>query len=31
MTMKEKLEIHGRIEAENRRKLQEWKERRKSA
>lgn len=26
MTMKEKLEMHRRIEAENRRKLKEWKE-----
>lgn len=31
MTMKEKLEMHKRIEAENRRKLKEWKERRKVA
>ena len=31
MTMKEKLEMHRRIEAENRRKLKEWKERRKLA
>ena len=31
MTMNEKLEIHRRIEAENRRKLKEWKERRKTA
>lgn len=26
MTMKEKLKIHAEIEAENRRKLKEWKE-----
>ena len=26
MTMKEKLKIHAEIEAENKRKLQEWKE-----
>lgn len=26
MTMKEKLEMHKRIEAENERKQQEWKE-----
>lgn len=26
MTMKERLEIHRRIEAENKRKLDEWKE-----
>ena len=26
MTMKEKLKIHIRIEAENKRKLDEWKE-----
>ncbi len=26
MTMKEKLEVHRQIEAENRRKLKEWKE-----
>ena len=26
MTMKEKLEMHKRIEAENKRKLKEWKE-----
>ena len=31
MTMKEKLAMHRRIEAENRRKLKEWKERRKLA
>ena len=31
MTMKEKLEMHKRIEAENQRKLKEWKERRKVA
>ena len=31
MTMKEKLEMHKQIEAENQRKLKEWKERRKSA
>ena len=29
MTMKERLEIHRRIEAENKRKLKEWKEGRK--
>ena len=29
MTIKEKLEMHKRIEAENRRKLKEWKEGRK--
>ena len=29
--MREKLEIHRRIEAESKRKLKEWKERRKSA
>lgn len=29
--MKERLEIHRQIEAENERKLKEWKERRKSA
>lgn len=26
MTMKEKLEVHRKIEAENARKLKEWKE-----
>lgn len=26
MTMKEKLKIHAEIEAENKRKLKEWKE-----
>lgn len=26
MTMKEKLEVHRQIEAENKRKLKEWKE-----
>ena len=26
MTMKQKLEIHRQIEAENERKLKEWKE-----
>lgn len=31
MTMKEKIRIHIQIEAENKRKLKEWKERRKSA
>ena len=31
MTMKEKLAIHREIEAENRRKLTEWKERREIA
>ena len=31
MTMKERLEMHKRIEAENQRKLKEWKERRKAA
>ena len=31
MTMKEKIKIHAEIERENRRKLKEWKERRKSA
>lgn len=31
MTMKEKLAMHKRIEAENQRKLKEWKERRKAA
>ena len=29
MSMKERLEIHRQIEAENRRKLTEWKEGRK--
>ena len=29
MTMKEKLEMHRRIEAENKRKLREWKENKK--
>lgn len=28
MTLREKLEIHRQIEAENQRKLREWKERR---
>ena len=31
MTMKEKLAIHKAIEASNRRKLVEWKSRKKSA
>jgi hypothetical protein len=31
MTMKERLEVHRKIEAENKRKLKEWKERRKTA
>ena len=31
MTMKERLEVHRQIEAENERKLKEWKERRESA
>ena len=31
MTMKEKLKIHAEIEAESKRKLAEFKERRKSA
>ena len=26
MTMKERLEVHRKIEAENKRKLKEWKE-----
>lgn len=29
MSMKEKLQIHKQIEAENKRKLKEWKEGRK--
>lgn len=29
MSMKEKLKIHAEIEAENKRKLKEWKEGRK--
>lgn len=29
MSMKERLEVHRRIEAENARKLKEWKEGRK--
>ena len=29
MTMKERLKIHSQIEAENARKLKEWKEARK--
>ena len=29
MTMKERLEVHRQIEAENGRKLKEWKEGRK--
>ena len=29
--MKERLEVHRKIEAENKRKLKEWKERRKAA
>ena len=31
MTTKEKIRIHVQIERENRRKLKEWKEGRKSA
>ena len=31
MSIKEKIRIHIQIERENRRKLKEWKERRKSA
>lgn len=31
MTVREKLEIHRQIVAENERKLKEWKERRKTA
>lgn len=31
MTMKEKLEMHRKIEQDNQRKLKEWKERRKAA
>jgi hypothetical protein len=31
MTIKERLELHRQIEAENERKLKEWKERRKAA
>jgi hypothetical protein len=31
MTIKERLEVHRQIEAENERKLKEWKERRKTA
>ena len=31
MTIKERLKIHGEIEAENKRKLNEWKERSKEA
>lgn len=31
MTMKERLKVHREIERENRRKLKEWKEGRKSA
>ena len=31
MTMKEKIRIHRQIEAENTRKLKEWKKRRKVA
>ena len=31
MTMKERLKIHKQIVEENKRKLKEWKERRKSA
>ena len=30
MTMKERLEVHRKIEAENARKLKQWKEGRKS-
>jgi hypothetical protein len=30
MTMKEKLEMHKRIEAENKRKMNEWKEEQKN-
>ena len=31
MTMKEKLEVHRQIEAENKRKLEEWKKGGKAA
>lgn len=31
MTLKERLEVHRQIEAENERKLKKWKERRKAA
>lgn len=31
MTMKERLEVHRQIEAENQRKLKEWKERKGAA
>ena len=31
MTIKERLKIHGEIEAVNKRKLNEWKERSKEA
>jgi len=31
MTLKERLEVHRQIEAENERKLKEWKERRTAA
>ena len=31
MTMKEKIRVHVQIERENRRKLKEWKEGRKTA
>lgn len=31
MTLKERLEVHRQIEAENERKLKEWKERRNAA
>ena len=31
MTMKEKLEMHRRIEAENKRKLAEWKSKQKKS
>ena len=31
MTMRERLKVHREIERENRRKLKEWKERRKTA
>ena len=31
MSMKERLAVHRQIEAENKRKLKEWKEERKDA
>ena len=31
MTMKEKLKIHAEIEAENKRKLEEWKSKQEKA